>query len=213
MMVVDPRAIEKEVETSQKELSRIGREREKAQKEASVLLRRYYEKIAFYSVGAVSLSVTLLGFILKEFKQILWFSLINEIPIVAFLCLSWIYFVLALITGIVYIRFRAFYASYWGGRIYSEARKEFEQKRLELIKYYPGEILFSNGGTAEGAVKTGIANIKKLNWALKYNTTREKIYYFLMLVVGSIAELSFVLGITALVVFVIAITIKAIIFS
>lgn len=161
---------------------------------------RVFEKIAFYSVGSMSLSITYVGYILSQKTGIL-----NEIifclPLYIYLFISWGFLVISLLTTL-FVRWTDITYVFWARqKEYYKAKKKEHEKMIPFLDTYP-TIIFSSGETKESEKAIYQNNIKTLNEILiPTSANYEKKSFLLDRIIRYVAVGSFVLGILLLLFF------------
>ena len=166
------------------------------------------EKMAFYSAGAISLSITFLGYIIANYKSSILQSFLF-LPAYYFLYASWFLFVLTIVTGIMVRRLDAFYRYYAASKDYFLKRKNEKEQMIKLVDTdYP--LILDEGATKESYKEqvTGIIDIA-IN-RIDKDKKNEIFYFKLKLWIQNIATISFILSIFLLILFATIITNKII---
>jgi hypothetical protein len=99
-------------------------------------LRAYYYKISFFSVGAISLSITFLGMILSDSSElnIDVYSFLNEfLRLIDVLFLSWLSFVLAVVCSLLGIKFHLNHVNSEAYYVYSKSIKDYVENDFQIL--------------------------------------------------------------------------------
>ena len=166
------------------------------------------EKMAFYSAGAISLSITFLGYLLQKYNIFL-LEKVLFVPIYHILYLSWICSAITIITGISAKRVDSLYRYYVAVADYFGSNKTQQEKVLDLIDTdYP--IILDEEQTMDSFKQTTTEKIGKYSKRVEGYKSKENLYFKTKIWIQNISMISFVLSILLLTLFAILITNKII---
>src|SRR3989338_10236421 len=95
-----------------------------------------FEKIAFYAVGSISLSITYVGYVLSQQTEILK-EIVFYLPLYVYLFISWAFLVLSLLTTL-FVRWTDITYVFWGKqKVYYQAKNKAAEKMIPFIESYP----------------------------------------------------------------------------
>lgn len=175
----------------QEKLSSAGRQNEDINKEHRQILNTYYEKILFYSAGAFSFTLALIGLVVNNKTEALA-KIGFLLPNVDWLYGSWVFFILAGISALISRKLDAYYIANYGMARYTEAYKNYVIEEVGFVEQNPSHIQMSESYVEYK--KTADNNLGKLTKANKENETREKRYYKAMRIMCFSSEALAVLG-------------------
>ncbi len=161
----------------------------------------FNDKIALYSSGVISLSITFVGFIISLDTAILAhnISILNKLvfPIKYLLFTAWGFFSISLISSLfirLNISLQIFYSR---KRSWIESQKEYSKAYLDLYKINPNSTL-GDYETFEDAVEVQVKNILSYEKPLKETSFREKLFQYFVGFLNYLSILCFVAGILLL---------------
>ena len=159
-----------------------------------------FEKIAFYAVGSISLSITYVGYVLSQQTEVLKVS-VFYLPLYDYLFISWAFLVLSLFTTL-FVRWTDITHTFWASqKEYYKAKKKKEEKKISFFQSYPN-IVFQDGKSKDTETAICGENVKKYTDVLIPTTERyEKRSSSLGRIIRYMAISSFVMGIVSLVFF------------
>lgn len=174
-------------------------------KEHRTILGKFYEHIALYSAGAISFSTTLVGLVLANYhlslaQTVLFF------PNIYYLYACWFFFALAFIASLLSKKYDAFYISAFGMSRYTERYREYEEVQLELLEVNKDDILFTRGGEWQEQTQVKRDNIDKLKTAHGSNKKRSDIYWVIVRICYTTAQIGATLGLILLLLFSVLLT-------
>lgn len=160
-------------------------------------LLRLHEKMAFYSAGSISLSITYVGYLISQDKNIL-IEKIFTFPLYTYLLFSWFLLMLNLIISL-FIRWTASRYVFWVRQgEYYKAKKELDTKRLSFLSTYPN-IVFEKNRDKQTEIAICQSNINTLNNNLiPTNSRYEKLSFYVDKIFRVTTALFFVFGIFSL---------------
>src|SRR5271157_5400151 len=88
----------------------------------------FYEKMAFYAAGIISLSITFLGYVISKNQAVIWVVFAGA-PLAYLIFTSWILFVGCLLIGVSYRRIWSDFLFYTSYKEYLEAQKKNCEER------------------------------------------------------------------------------------
>jgi len=159
-----------------------------------------FEKIAFYAVGSISLSITYVGYVLSQQTEILK-EIVFYLPLYVYLFISWAFLVLSLLTTL-FVRWTDITYVFWARqKEYYKAKRKEGEKMIPFLDTYP-TIIFPNGKDKESEKAIYQENIKTLDTVLIPTTIKyEEKSFLLDRIVRYIAITSFIVGILILLFF------------
>lgn len=191
------------LQSKQQNLNTAGRQNEDINKEHRLILNTYYDKILFYSAGAFSFTLALIGLVVEDRTQALA-KIGFYFPNVYWLYLSWTFFISAGVLALLSRKLDAYYIANFGMTHYTEAYKEYIEEETAFVQKNPNQLLMSQ--TFEEYKKVGENNLKKLMEANKLNKNKESFFYKSMRLTSVGSEISVVVGIALLFFFGVQIT-------
>lgn len=178
-----------------------------AQSETKEAHIAFYEKMAFYSAGIISLSITFLGYVISKNQTTIWVSLAG-IPLAYLIFTSWVLFACCLLIGIFYRRIWSDFLFYTSYKEYLEAQKTNCEERVSFQEHYPGHILSTHGKTREELIAIERENVQIVSEKLKKIEGKETKYGRLGDVIGVVCTACFSGGMVLMITFIIAVVIK-----
>ena len=127
-------------DTATKELNKASKMFEERQIETNNNSVKFSEKLSLSSVGIISLSMTFVGYLINENKQIFSLPFIccdYHFPIYVFLYFGWGFLMVVSILGLFIRHFSNKYLYFNSQRYYLESKKETTEKRISFLKIYP----------------------------------------------------------------------------
>lgn len=160
-----------------------------------------FEKIAFYSVGSISLSITYVGYVLSQKTGVLS-EIVFYMSLYVYLFISWGFLVVSLLTTL-FVRWTDITYVFWARqKEYYQAKKKEHEKMIPFLETYP-TLVFPSGKNKETEKAIYQTNIATLDTVLIPTTVGyEKRSFLLDRIIRYIAIGSFVLGILVLLFFV-----------
>lgn len=198
MNYINQQVAKSRLDTADSVASQAGADFNKTQEDTKEQGVQVAEKIAFYSGGIISLTITFLGYILsnQNSRQILTPRLMG-MPLYYYLYISLIIFIATILFGLFARRFDAFYTFYAAYVHFIKKSKTREEKVLEMI--YSGYPLV--GDTPEELEKKTKKNINIYDTQLPLNKGHmDRSFKFKMACLNG-ATIGFVLGIMLLSIF------------
>ena len=124
-----------DVKFSESSFNLSQKQRQDLNEEHRKKLSDYYEKIAIYCASAISFTVTLLGFLFNN-KELLpvYRSFFLGYPSIYLIYSGWILLALSLVSSLLSRKMDALYVLSFGQYLYLNKGKDFESKRIDLIK-------------------------------------------------------------------------------
>lgn len=161
----------------------------------------FFEKIALYSGGIISISITFIGYLLSKDATVLLQEFLG-FHLYWLIFLAWALLFLSLMLGI-YIRL--FSATHMSKQMHSEWVKFFEKDRKEALQKIKSGEMSVNGISEEelpswllGAEDT----VNQYSEAVKKSEKSVRIYDFISLYIRKVAVTLFILGCLAILLFV-----------
>lgn len=179
----------------QEKLTNAGKQNEDINKEHRERLNTYYDKILFYSAGAFSFTLALIGLVVENRTPALA-KVGLLLPNVYWLYGSWICFLLAGIFVLLSRKLDAYYIANFGMAHYTEAYKSYVMEELDFVRQNPTQVLMSE--SYDEYKKTSDSNLQKLTKANKENKDKEKFFYRTMRFTSLASELAAGIGIILL---------------
>lgn len=166
------------------------------------------EKMAFYSAGAISLSITFLGYLLQKYNVLLTQHFLF-LPVYYVLYLSWICSTITIVTGIFTKKIDAMYRYYVAIAEYFDKNKTQQEKVLGLVETdYP--IILDDGETIVSFKKLTTDRVDNFSKKIEGYKNKESFYFKTKILVQNVSMISFVLSVLLLTLFAILITNKII---
>jgi len=189
-----------ELESAQNEVETARRIFEDTNTSYRSNILQVFEKIAFYAVGSISLSITYVGYILSQQTEILK-ETVFYLPLYVYLFISWAFLVLSLLTTL-FVRWTDITCVFWARqKEYYKAKKKEGEKMIPFLDTYP-TIIFPNDKDKESEKAIYQGNIKTLDDVLIPTTTKyEEKSFVLDRIIRYIAIASFIIGILILLFF------------
>ncbi len=126
----------------QQRLNTAGRQNEDINREHRLILNTYYDKILFYSAGAFSFTLALIGLVVEDRTQAL--AKVGFLfPNVYWLYASWVLFLLAGILALLSRKLDAYYISNFGMTLYTEAYKACVEEEVSFAHQNSDQLLMS----------------------------------------------------------------------
>ncbi len=159
-----------------------------------------FEKIAFYAVGSISLSITYVGYVLSQQTEVLK-ETVFYLPLYIYLFISWAFLVVSLLTTL-FVRWTDITYVFWARqKEYYKAKKKEGEKMIPFFESYP-TIVFQEGKTKDTEIAIYRENLKTYTDVLIPKTEKyEKRSFLLDRIIRYIAIASFVIGILFLLFF------------
>lgn len=171
----------------QQDLTNAGKHNEDINKEHRERLNTYYDKILFYSAGAFSFTLALIGLVVENRTPAL--AKIGFLfPNVYWLYSSWVCFLLAGIFVLLSRKLDAYYIANFGMAHYTEAYKDYVIEELAFVQQNPTQILMSK--SFEEYKKTSDSNLQKLTRASKESKDKERFFYKTTRIISTASEIS-----------------------
>lgn len=192
------------IEDAQDKMRKVVKEFSSMQYKYRKNINSIYEKMAFYSAGIISLSITFIGFLVSREQHLTQHFLC--IPIYVYIYSSWIILAITIILSLLIKWIDSKYLFYNSQLNYHKSRKELEEKRIDFFKNYPN-ILFEKNSNQEKEIATSQKNIEILDSCLINKTSkRESRNFKLQIIFKILASVLFAAGILLLIIFAIAST-------
>lgn len=189
-----------ELESAQNEVETARKLFEDANTSYRSNILQVFEKIAFYAVGSISLSITYVGYVLSQQTEVLK-ETIFCLPLYVYLFASWAFLVASLLTTL-FVRWTDITYVFWGRqKEYYKAKKKEGEKMIPFFESYPA-IIFQEGKTKDTEIAIYRENLKTYTDILIPKTEKyEKQSFLLDRIIRYIAIASFVIGILFLLFF------------
>lgn len=188
----------------QERLNKAGKHNQELSKEHLSALGKFYDNLALYSAGAISLSVTFMGYIISSKPEVLNESIFG-FGIINFLYISWFAFVVSFIASLLVKKYSAYHLSAFGFSNYTKHYKEFCEVKVQYLKSNPQDLIFQDGDLDEN-LNVQKSNLNKISKAHNHNVGKEKKYLKTTKVLKLLSEFGVFLGIILLVTFSVFIT-------
>jgi len=183
----------------QEALNKAGHENERLNREHLGELGKFYEHLALYSAGAISLSITFVGYILSNHTSALNYELIS-IKSIYLLFASWISFGLSFSSSLFVKKYSAYYTSAFGMTNYTKHYLDYSRAQLACLTNSSDQIVLQHGSLAEN-IATEEHNYKIIDSAHSHNRAFESKYYKRMKLLKRLSEIGAFLGITLMIFF------------
>lgn len=194
-----------DISSSQKEAKEAGKKFYDSQINYKRELLTIFEKMSLFSAGIISLSITFVSGLVPTYKNLMLTQLFT-LPIYIYLYISWTSLTLNLIIGLFLRWADALYLFFNQQKEYHKKNKKFQEVKLSFDNNYPN-IIFSEDTNKDQEIQTGIKNIETLKDTLiPAVEKKENLYYLISKGLQSGSVITFILGISLLLLFIIKIT-------
>lgn len=164
-----------ELNIATKDLASANQQRKELSDESRNIFDDFYDKILFYSAGAFSFSVALIGLVLKD-KAVALAHVAFIIPNIFWLYISM--FLYLMVCGLVLLakKFDALYAGSIGAYFYLKKLERYEKANIDFHKSHQGQVRVKNSST-EQEITTAASNLEKAESAKVKTDKQTKLYY------------------------------------
>jgi|SRR3989344_3197565 len=186
--------LEQELKNAQQHKQNVYNAQVEASKEGRESSKDFYYRLVLLSGGVISLSVTFIGYLvsLKDY-----FILYPEV-----LLLGWFLLLVCIFASMYRNHVYNNFVHWQLGKAYAESGVGSEEKALEYLQAYPEQ--FINIQTENGlndAVRAGRQRMSVYKEAATKNKKRENRALKLWVFLQNVAHISFILGLTSIVIF------------
>lgn len=160
-----------------RDLAKSGEKREELNEESLRIFNDFYDKILFYSAGAFSFSLALIGLVVKDKTQ----ALVNIgfiFPNVYWLYLSLLMYLLVCTLVLLSKRFDAHYIGSFGAHYYTKSFSRYEKANIDWLSSHSNQVLIKNSNLDQ-EIKTSKINLSNSEEAEVRMENQFKMYFFL----------------------------------